>query len=94
MDKQLGIFDPCNAAAVKQGREDGGRNGSKASKAKSGAKGGAAGKGVKKRPRMSATEQGLCSRGCGKWGVVGAKHSTWSKEEGKAVACGRFTAAD
>ncbi len=24
MDRQLGIFDPCNAAAVKQGNEDGG----------------------------------------------------------------------
>ncbi len=26
----------------------------------------------------------------GKSGVVGAKHSTWSKEEGKLVACGYF----
>ncbi len=25
VDMQLGLFDPCNAAAVKQGREDGGR---------------------------------------------------------------------
>ncbi len=37
---------------------------------------------------MSAAEkallpQGLCSRGCGQQGVVGMKHSTRSKEEGK-----------
>jgi hypothetical protein len=53
-----------------------------------------AGKGVK-RPRMSAAEkallpQGHCSGGCGKQGVVGMKHSTWSKEQGKAEACGYF----
>ncbi len=66
-----------------------------AARLKATTKGGAAGKGITK-PRMSAAQkallpQGLCSGGCGKSGVVGMKHSTWSKEESKAVACGYLT---
>jgi hypothetical protein len=58
-----------------------------------GRKGGAAGKGVKK-PRMTTAEkellpQGVCT-GCGKSGVLGAKHCAWSKQESKAEACGYF----
>jgi hypothetical protein len=90
-DRQHGLFNPLKAEAVQQGRGTGGRKASKASKAKAWTKGGRAGKGVKK-PQMSAAE-GPCT-GCGKWGVVGAKHCTWSKEEGRAMACGRYTVSD